>query len=131
MQTFYSIKPNDINLKYLTALLNSKLIEYWLKMQGKMQGDNYQIDKEPLLNIPICKPNIDIQNKVSNIVDLIYQVTNSVDYMNNLYKQQEVIKYEKQIDVVVYKLYDLTYQEVLTVDKDFSMSEEEYNNYKI
>lgn len=131
MQTFYSIKPNDINLKYLTALLNSKLIEYWLKMQGKMQGDNYQIDKEPLLNIPICKPNTDIQNKISNIVDLIYQATNSVDYMDSLYKQQEVMKHENQIDIMVYKLYGLTHQEVLTIDKDFTITEEEYNNYKI
>ena len=32
---------------------------------------------------------------------------------------------------MVYKLYNLTYQEVLTIDKDFSMSEEEYIGYKI
>ena len=31
---------------------------------------------------------------------------------------------------MVYKLYDLTYQEVLIIDKDFSISEEEYNIYK-
>ncbi len=131
MQTFYSIKPNDINLKYLTALLNSKLIEYWLKMQGKMQGDNYQIDKEPLLNIPINKPKTEIQNMISNIVDSIYDMTGLNDYSESIKKQEAVKEYEKQIDIIVYKLYDLTYQEVLTVDKDFSMSEEEYNNYKL
>lgn len=131
MQTFYSIKPNDINLKYLTALLNSKLIEYWLKMQGKMQGDNYQIDKEPLLNIPINKPKTEIQNMISNIVDSIYDMTGSNDYSESIKKQEAVKEYEKQIDIIVYKLYDLTYSEVKTIDPEFTMSEEEYNNFEL
>lgn len=55
--TFYVIKTQRINVKYLTAILNSKLIAFWLKHKGKMQGNNYQIDKEPLLNIPIVTIN--------------------------------------------------------------------------
>ena len=31
----------------------------------------------------------------------------------------------------IYELCNLTYNEVLVIDKDFSMSEEEYNNFKI
>ncbi|EOC3125871.1 Eco57I restriction-modification methylase domain-containing protein, partial [Campylobacter jejuni] len=41
--TFYVIKTQRINVKYLTAILNSKLIAFWLKHKGKMQGNNYQI----------------------------------------------------------------------------------------
>jgi adenine-specific DNA-methyltransferase len=51
------IKTDKINLKYLTTFLNSKLIYFWLKYEGKMQGSNFQVDKEPLMNIPIHKPN--------------------------------------------------------------------------
>ena len=36
-------KSDRINLKYLTALLNSKLVTFWLKYKGKIQGDNYQV----------------------------------------------------------------------------------------
>ncbi len=54
--TFYIIKTNRTNQKYLTCLLNSKLIAFWLKNKGKMQGSNYQLDKEPLLAIPIYNP---------------------------------------------------------------------------
>lgn len=43
--TFYVIKTQRINVKYLTTILNSKLIAFWLKHKGKMQGNNYQIDK--------------------------------------------------------------------------------------
>lgn len=95
-----------------------------------MQGDNFQIDKEPLMNIPIYKPNQDEEDKIVAIVDKIYEITNLEDYVENKEKQDAVKEYEKQIDIMVYKLYDLTYQEVLIIDKDFSISEEEYNIYK-
>ncbi|HNL08440.1 MAG TPA: Eco57I restriction-modification methylase domain-containing protein, partial [Chitinophagales bacterium] len=48
-QTFFVIQSDRINLKYLTGLLNSKLVEFWLRRKGKMQGNSYQLDKEPLL----------------------------------------------------------------------------------
>ncbi|WP_039954549.1 TaqI-like C-terminal specificity domain-containing protein [Brachyspira hampsonii] len=68
--TFYVIKPEDIDLKYLTGILNSKLIAFWLRNKGKMQGSNYQIDKEPLLNIPICNTdNESLKNKLINHVN--------------------------------------------------------------
>jgi adenine-specific DNA-methyltransferase len=51
--TFYVIKSERINLLYLTTLLNSKLMAFWLKHKGKMQGNNYQLDKEPLLALPL------------------------------------------------------------------------------
>ena len=50
---YYSIKTEKIDLKTLTVILNSNMIKFWLKYKGKMQGDLYQIDKEPILNIPI------------------------------------------------------------------------------
>jgi Eco57I restriction-modification methylase len=55
-RTFMVIKTNRIDQKFLTALFNSSLIEFWLSSRGKMQGFNFQVDKEPLLNIPIYVP---------------------------------------------------------------------------
>lgn len=37
----------------------------------------------------------------------------------------------EQIDVLVYKLYELTYDEVKIIDKDFWLSEAEYEKIKI
>ena len=34
--TFFLIQTQRVNLKFLTALLNSKLIAFWLKNKGKM-----------------------------------------------------------------------------------------------
>lgn len=38
---------------------------------------------------------------------------------------------EQQIDVLVYKLYELSYEEVLVVDQEFPLSQEAYDNYQI
>lgn len=38
---------------------------------------------------------------------------------------------EDEIDMLVYKLYDPTYDEVLVVDSEFGMSEGEYTNLNI
>jgi adenine-specific DNA-methyltransferase len=99
---FYIIQSDRINLKYLTGLLNSKLVEFWLRKKGKMQGNNYQLDKEPLLEIPIYKPSEKEQNEIAKLVDKIISL-----------KQQgkDSSEQEKKIDELVYKLYDITADE--------------------
>lgn len=103
--TFYLIKTDQVNLKFLTALLNSKLIAFWLRHKGKMQGNNYQIDKEPLLEIPIIKT--DKQDMFATLVDYILLVYQP--------RQESLIKYigddliinsiEEVIDQAFYELY--------------------------
>ena len=38
---------------------------------------------------------------------------------------------EAEIDVMVYKLYELTYKEVLVIDPEFGMSKKEYESFEI
>jgi len=54
-QTYFVIKTTRFDMRYLTAILNSKVVAFWLRYKGKMQGDMYQVDKEPLLSIPIAQ----------------------------------------------------------------------------
>ena len=79
-QTYFIIQTERFNLKYLTAYLNSKIIKFWLRFKGKMQGKNYQIDKEPLLNIPIIKSEYE-----SNIIQLFDDILNNENDINNLF----------------------------------------------
>ena len=67
-QTFNVIKTDRVNQLYLTGLLNSRLTRFWLKNRGKMQGQNFQVDKEPLLSVPICVPDIAEQERIGKIV---------------------------------------------------------------
>jgi hypothetical protein len=70
-QTYYIIKTDKVNLKFLTGVLNSKIVAYWLRYKGKMQGDLYQIDKDPLLNIPIPQATAEQQTQVAELVDRV------------------------------------------------------------
>ena len=110
--TFYIIKTQRIDSKYLTAILNSKLIAFWLKHKGKMQGNNYQIDKEPLLNIPI--PKIDSTNKAlsDEIISLVKQILDS----KAKDPTTDTKELESHIDSLVYKLYHLTDDEIKIIE---------------
>lgn len=107
-QTFFVIQSNRINLKYLTGLLNSKLVAFWLRKKGKMQGNAYQLDKEPLLEIPIYKPADKEAVEVAKLVDKIISL-----------KQQgkESSEQERKIDELVYKLYDISEDELKIIEE--------------
>ena len=54
------------------------------------------------------------------LVDKILAITKDDDYLNNAAKQAKVRDYEKQIDQLVYKLYDLTEEEIKIVEGNSS-----------
>ena len=107
--TFYVIKTVRTNQKYLAGLLNSRLIAFWLKHRGKMQGTNYQIDKQPLLAIPLISPSLDQQASVATLVDQILTAKHADP-------DADVSALENEIDKLVYALYDLTPKEIAIVE---------------
>lgn len=52
-QTFFCIQSSRWEIRTLTAILNSSLVCFWLLHRGKMQGSIFQVDKAPLLEIPL------------------------------------------------------------------------------
>ncbi|HFJ2263185.1 TPA: Eco57I restriction-modification methylase domain-containing protein, partial [Campylobacter coli] len=110
--TFYVIKTQRINVKYLTAILNSKLIAFWLKHKGKMQGNNYQIDKEPLLNIPIVTINSKNQKIADELINLVDEILKAKEQDKNANIQE----LENKINSIVYKLYNLTEEEIKIIE---------------
>lgn len=141
-QTYFSIKTEQMDMKYLTGLLNSNLIAFWLKYKGKMQGDLYQVDKGPLLNIPVIKPSEEIQTKVSEIVSLI--ITNKqkqIDFSSLLEKAKtennfereiqlekeleqinaEIITAENNINATIYELYELEPKIISTLENNINL----------
>ena len=106
MMAMNIIQTNRVNIKYLTGLLNSKLIEFWLKNKGKMQGANYQLDKEPLQQIPIAVPSVNIQKLIATIVDYIILICSTKDNLSELVSNETIASFfEKIIDGCVYELY--------------------------
>ena len=75
-----------------------------------------ELYQKPLSEIPIKKLSIEMQNPFIYLVDKILTITKEEDYLNNIEKQKIVKEYEHQIDQLVYKLYDLTEEEIKIVE---------------
>jgi adenine-specific DNA-methyltransferase len=114
--TFYVIKTGRVDQKYLLSILNSKLIAFWLRHRGKMQGNNYQIDKEPIIDIPIYVAPQEGLNSLSSIAVKIIDLIKSKDYLGNSEKQAKVLDLENQIDQMVYLIYGLTEDEIKIIE---------------
>ncbi|MBW2663144.1 MAG: N-6 DNA methylase [Deltaproteobacteria bacterium] len=107
--TFYVIKTEKINNKFLAGFLNSKLCAFWLRYKGKMQGNNYQVDKEPLINIPIPQISPQSQLPFISLVDTI---------LAKKEKSEDTTALEAEIDARVAHLYNLTEEEYSLILKE-------------
>ena len=108
-QTFFSIKTTRWNMKFLTGVLNSKLVAFWLRHKGKMQGNNYQVDKEPLQGIPLPLIDLSLQQPIIDLVDVILTKKKQSP-------QADILDLENSIDRLVYKLYGLSENEIKIVE---------------
>ena len=115
------IKTERIDLKYLTGILNSKLVFFWLKNKGKQLGDLLQIDKGPLLEIPIYvgakeqqKQIIVLADKMLNLNKELQKIPKNSNKWNTI--KSEIERTDKKIDEEVYKLYGLTEEEIKIIE---------------
>ncbi|MBW8359585.1 MAG: N-6 DNA methylase [Weeksellaceae bacterium] len=112
-RTYNIIKSNRINLKYLTAILNSRIVKFWLLKKGKLQGEIFQVDINPLISIPI------VQN--SSFQDILIEKSDSLVSQNKDFHKisvnfQRTITRKFEIETLSKKLqdwYNLTYSELI------------------
>jgi adenine-specific DNA-methyltransferase len=119
-QTFNVIKSNRVDMKYLCGLFNSKLVKFWLLKKGKMQGSQFQIDKEPLLEIPIYVPKDKSEiNKIVNKVDKVIEVrtahASSKTESDKSFYEKQIISLESNIDELIFQYYNITEPEQLVI----------------
>jgi adenine-specific DNA-methyltransferase len=100
---FIVIKTKRANQKYLTALLNSNLIAFWLHHRGKRQGNQFQIDTEPLLAIPLCVPSEAEQEKIAKLVQRIITYKQQ---MHNIKTDAEKVQFQRVIGQIESKIQD-------------------------
>lgn len=100
--------------KVLLAILNSKLISFYIKQSfstlGIGGGINFSKDMVAALPMPNFANKTDV---ITELVDI---------YLNNLLDDYSL----SRIDLEVFRLYNLTYDEVLIVDPETPITREEY-----
>ena len=115
---FYLTNPKPgYKIKYILALLNSKLYYVWLYNRGKRKGESLELTATPLSEIPIAMADEDTQIKI-------------IEKVNNIQKRlkgnplADITAEKNEIDNLVYHLYNLTYEEVLSIDPETPITKE-------
>jgi adenine-specific DNA-methyltransferase len=122
--TLYSCWSNNtdkISNKYLLAILNSKLLDYYNKKLNITNQQGFpQILMTDLEELPIIIdiPNV-CQTKIVSLVDNILNIKHKDP-------NADTSKYEQDIDGLVYHLYNLIYDEVKVIDPENPITKEEY-----
>ena len=99
-RALFHIRTTRWSMRFLTGVLNSRLVAYWLRHKGKMQGALYQVDKEPLLNIPLPPPGSCDETPIAVLVDKILAAKKDNP-------AADTSTWEAEIDEKVFDLYDL------------------------
>ena len=80
-----------------------------MKNKGKMQGNNFQLDKEPLIDIPLIEiPKPDQQ--------AIIEIVNKILALKKENPIADTTDLEAKIDQLIYQLYELTEEEIAIVE---------------
>jgi tRNA1(Val) A37 N6-methylase TrmN6 len=119
---------NSMNVVYMTttpqlilAILNSRLISFWFANKfGKLQRGIFpQFKINELAKFPVPKNFKPYEKTIIALVDKIL-AAKAKD------SQADTSALERQIDNLVYRLYNLAYDEVKVIEPDFPLSEAEY-----
>jgi hypothetical protein len=122
----YGIKIDEskgYDKKFILALLNSKALDFYYKKKFSTKKEDVFPEIQTYLyeQLPIPNPSY-IQDIITDLVDTILATK-----QHN--PQADTSELETQIDILVYLLYKLTYDEVKIIDPQIEtiISESEYN----
>ena len=123
-RSLYSIKIKNSRyaVKYVLACLNSKACQYYYSSKFKSDTELFpkiRIKQARTLPIPAVTP-----EKQQEVINLVNDILN-VKEMDSVADTQ---KLENRIDLLVYQLYGLTYDEVLIIDPQTPITRDEYES---
>lgn len=109
---------NKYNIKYIWALLNSKLLSWYVYsfIYGKairtMHFDSVSTDRIPII----------VGENYKRIIELTDEI------LNNCECDSERLEKENELDRLIYLTYGLTYEDVLLIDPCSPITKEQYYN---
>lgn len=105
-------------LKFLTAVLNSKLAKLWMWYNcPELAGGTRELSKVYFQNFPICSATLEQKKVLADCVDRIIAAKKAD-------AQADIRPFETEINTLVYQLYSLTKEEMELVEQDICQTEE-------
>lgn len=108
--TIVVIDDDNTKLKFLSAIINSKLAFFYIKelYSSNSYCGGINFTRDMIGSLPIPK----INSKNQNLVDEIINLVNQILALKAENSSADISKLEKDIDNLIYKLYNLTPKEI-------------------
>lgn len=109
-------------MKYLVGLLNSTAFNFFYKQfycGSSLGKSGLRFKRDFLLRVPIPKANHTVKKEIEELAVSAFTLRKE----NH---SADISFQEKYIDLLVYHLYGLTYDEVLIIDPETPITREEY-----
>lgn len=119
---FITSKAEDVELKLLLGILNSKIIYFWLYNMGKRKGNYLELYSRPLKEIPIY---IDFDSKIKELIRI--STEKILKSLQSGYYVYKVNYYQEFIDRELYKVYDLNDDEIEIINELYNQAQ----NFKV
>ena len=122
----YGIKKKidcTYDLLYLLACINSRALDYYYKKRFSTKKTDVFPEIQTYLyeQLPIPHADKDSQDQIIKIVKEILLTKHNDPYADTLVQ-------ERSIDRIIFKLFGLSYDEILTIDNSISFSKQEYKS---
>ena len=106
----YIMTSDKLPVRFLLGILNSKVLHYYFGFIGVMTaGGAYTLKASTIKALPI-PPSTNTQRQ--NIINLVTKILS----VKSVGQQTDVTSLENEIDILVYLLYKLTFDEILLID---------------
>ena len=116
-------KDCELSYMYLLGLLNSTLLEKYLQSYSTpFKGGFFAYNRETMGKLPIATTT---ERKCKVVEPIVHNILTLKS------QGKDTTALEQQIDNMVYKLYELTYEEVKIIDPENTLTEKEYADIKI
>lgn len=123
-KSVFNIQSTNIPAKVLTAILNSKAVGYFISAFGDKSKQTLfpRISMKILKAIPIPVVPLREETLISALVDkaIIYSDNDFENYQEQI----------NRINLIVNHLYGLSYQDLLIIDPETTITQEEYNSHE-
>ena len=110
---YYLTEKTVVNSKFVLGVINARITTYWFEYYygtTKVSGGYFDLNGTQIKNIPIPKATIEQQKQVAEIVDVI--LNEKKDNGN-----ADTSDMEREIDRLVYKLYNFTDEEIGVIEQ--------------
>ena len=120
-------EDSKMEYEFLLGLLNSKLLSFFhKKISSPFRGGYYAYSRQYIEQLPICKVDehdISAKTLQNQIVNMVKNILNSTEKLataktpqEKTLTQRQIEATDRQIDNLVYELYDLTDEEIEIVE---------------